>query len=89
MYPTEPKVARGELPDPFILPDGSRITTRDAWKACSSAWREMIIGMEYGGMPPVPESVDIEELNHSAVSVWPGKPLQAFGLDALLFLQPR
>lgn len=73
-YPTEPKVDAGELPDPFLMPDGNRITSRDEWMACSEAWREMVIDMEYGGMPPGPDSIEIEELNHTAVKIWPEGP---------------
>lgn len=28
-YPTEPSINRGELPDPFALPDGGRVRTRE------------------------------------------------------------
>ena len=30
--------------------------------------------MEYGGLPPKPDSIEIETLSHSAVGHWPGEP---------------
>jgi len=73
-YPSEPIVNKGELPDPFAMPDGARITTREEWPARSLAWRDMIVDMEYGGLPPKPNSIEIETLCHSTVRILPGTP---------------
>jgi cephalosporin-C deacetylase-like acetyl esterase len=74
-YPTEPIVNKGELPNPFITPgDGGRISRRDEWPACARLWRDMIIDLEYGGMPPAPESLTHEILCHNNRGMWPGKP---------------
>ena len=74
-YPHEPIVNKGELPDPFVpAGDDGRISRRNEWPACARAWRDMIIDLEYGGMPPVPESLTHETLCHNNRRTWPGKP---------------
>jgi len=73
-YPSDPIVNAGELPDPFRMPDGGRVTTPEQWSGCAQAWREMIFEMEYGGLPPEPEAVEIEALCHSSVRRWPESP---------------
>ncbi len=73
-YPVEPVVKRGALPDPFALPDGTRVATREAWPERARAWRDMVIGMEFGGMPPEPVAVEAETLCQASVSRWPGAP---------------
>ena len=73
-YPTEPIVNKGELPDPFAMPAGDSVTTMEEWPARSRAWRDMILDMEYGGLPPKPSSIEIETLCHSDVRCWPGTP---------------
>lgn len=73
-YPAEPIVDRGDLPDPFMMPDGRRITTTEAWPECSQSWRDMILETEYGGLPPAPVGIDVEYLCHSQIRRWPGAP---------------
>lgn len=74
VYPTEPIIRKGELPDPFAMPDGTRIATREAWPERSRAWRDMLVDMEYGGMPPTPDVVEIETLCHNSIRRWSGSP---------------
>ena len=73
-YPAEPIVNKGELPDPFALPDGDRISAREEWPSRSQAWRDMIVDTEYGSLPPPPDAIEVETLCHSGVSRWPGSP---------------
>lgn len=73
-YPTKPIVKRGPLPDPFALPGGGRVQTSGEWTERSAAWRDLIVKMEYGGLPPAPKEVKGETLCHSAVRRWPGAP---------------
>ena len=56
------------------MPDGGRVSTRETWPGRSRAWKDMILEMEYGGLPPNPEKVEIEFLCHSGVSCWPEVP---------------
>jgi hypothetical protein len=71
-YPIEPIVNQGELPDPFATPGGGRIAAREEWPERSRAWRDMILEMEYGGLPPKPDAIEIETLCHTSVHRWPG-----------------
>ncbi|MDA3873951.1 MAG: hypothetical protein PF795_08315 [Kiritimatiellae bacterium] len=74
-YPTEPKVNRGAWPDPFSPPGGDRIQSPHDWPACAAVWREMILDVEYGGMPPPPkEPIRVETLSHGHVHRWAGDP---------------
>jgi hypothetical protein len=73
-YPIEPLVNRGDLPDPFALPGGGRLRTREEWPERAAAWRDLIVDMEYGGLPPSPAAVEAETLAHSAAGRWAGPP---------------
>ncbi len=73
-YPTEPVVNKGELPDPFVAPGGKRIASKEEWPACSRAWRDMVVEMEYGGLPPPPDGIEVETLCHSQARRLPGSP---------------
>lgn len=52
----------GKMPDPFKKADGTRMTP-DEWQEKRDEIRDMIVDMEYGGMPPRPEYVDFERIN--------------------------
>ena len=73
-YPTTPIVDKGPIPDPFAHEDGRRVQSRDAWPARAAAWRELVVGTEYGGMPPAADAVTVEPLCHTAVKRWDGQP---------------
>ena len=73
-YPTTPTVDKGELPDLFLKPDGARVSSPDEWAARARAWRDQVVALEYGGLPPVPDKVEVESLCHSAVRRWPETP---------------
>ncbi len=73
-YPIRPAVDKGELPDLFSLPGGGRIRSRKQWPARSKAWLDMVLDVEYGGLPPKPRSIKAETLCHSRASRLPGAP---------------
>lgn len=73
-YPTEPIVNQGELPDLFALPSGARLTRPEQWPAQASAWRERVIGLMFGGMPPQPSRIEFETICHNVVRRLPSKP---------------
>lgn len=73
-YPAEPSVNKGELPDPFAAPGVPRVDAKAAWPAAARAWRDTILNMEYGGLPPRPDSVEIETLCCSTVRRWRSAP---------------
>lgn len=51
-----------KLPDPFLKPDGTRMQTAEDWQAQRTNLLNLVVGMEYGGMPPRPEQVRVEYL---------------------------
>lgn len=73
-YPTEPIVNGGELSDPFALPNGRRVRNREEWPQRAAAWRDLVLNMEYGGLPPAPDAIEVETLSHAGVSRWPNAP---------------
>ncbi len=74
-YPTNPAVNKGTLPNPFTPPNGVPITTAADWPAAAQAWRDLIVEMEYGGLPPQPTDVEIEILCRSQTRHWPQAPM--------------
>ena len=65
----------GRMPDPFRRPDGRRMTAEE-WTEHRAALRDFIVDMEFGGMPPRPETVRFERVSGGAAiqrggtSVW-------------------
>ena len=55
-------IFHGKMPDPFLKPDGTRVTPQE-WPEYKKALRDMIVDIGFGGMPPRPEVVEIEFLN--------------------------
>src|SRR5579884_2990016 len=41
-----------ELPDPFLLEDGSRVLTPKQWQQHRAKLKELILAYEYGHLPP-------------------------------------
>ncbi len=64
-YNTEPKVNAGELPDLFALPGGDRVSSPEQWPERARMWKDTVGELEYGGMPPAPETLEIETLCHN------------------------
>jgi hypothetical protein len=50
-----------ELPDPFIMEDGTRVETLADWEKQREYLKAMIQHYEYGFRPPVPEDVTVRE----------------------------
>ncbi|MHA1340231.1 MAG: glucuronyl esterase domain-containing protein [Promethearchaeota archaeon] len=48
------------LPNPFILLDGTPITSKDQWNRWCEETKEMILELAYGTMPEAPEKVEID-----------------------------
>ena len=56
----------GQLPDLFLKLDGTRVKNAAEWPAQRARLLELVVGTEYGGMPPSPDRVDVEPLWNSA-----------------------
>lgn len=67
-------IFHGKMPDPFRKEDGTRLSP-DEWKMYKKELLDQIVDMEYGGMPPRPEYLEIEQLtpfryNRSHIGIW-------------------
>jgi dienelactone hydrolase len=55
--------APGHLPDPFQFKDGSRVCDTADWTRRRKEILDAIVGIEYGGLPPLPAETHWEELH--------------------------
>jgi len=56
------------LPDPFLFQNGERVRDAADWRRRRQELLELVVGIEYGGMPPAPERTVAEELHtHNVV----------------------
>ncbi len=53
----------GKLPDPFLFAVGRRVKTAADWEERKKELWDPVVGLQYGGMPPEPEFLDIEPLS--------------------------
>lgn len=60
------------LVNPFRRADGSLVRTRAEWPAQRDAWRDLIVDLEYGGLPPTPARTQHEILHDTEVRGQPG-----------------
>jgi hypothetical protein len=74
--PKSPKaiLQKGNLPDPLVSADGRRVKSPEDWPPQARAWRDRIVELEYGGLPPAPDSLHVESLCHSHAKTFPGEP---------------
>ena len=56
-----------ELPDPFRFEDGRRVRSVADWKRRVDEMRELVVGIEYGGLPATPEKTRCEVLHTATV----------------------
>ena len=52
----------GKLPDPFLFNDGRRVKTVSDWEEKRKELFDPCVGLQYGGMPPEPEFLEIDPL---------------------------
>jgi hypothetical protein len=69
-----PLTGLDNLPDPLVAPDGKPAKAPEDWPGLASVWRERIVELEYGGLPPRPDSLEVESLCHSHAKTLPGAP---------------
>lgn len=72
--PRGPVTVLDELPDLFAWPDGRRVETAEAWPTRARAWRDVVVDLGYGGLPPVPDGVAVETRSEARVQRLPGAP---------------
>lgn len=59
----------GELPDPFIREDGSRVTTPEEFDKHKRSLYKSVVELQYGKQPPEPEFLEVEYLSKSRIGV--------------------
>jgi hypothetical protein len=57
-----------ELPDPFLKPDGKRLTTKREWTNQRKRLLDLILRYEYGPLPPVPNNVTASEISSHKIA---------------------
>ncbi|NLB54962.1 MAG: hypothetical protein GX811_04215 [Lentisphaerae bacterium] len=73
-YPTEPIVNKPGLPDPFLKSSGARVANVGEWEEQAEFWRNLVMDMEYGGLPPTPTRIEVELLARAGVRRFDGEP---------------
>ncbi|MEI6520903.1 MAG: hypothetical protein WCO98_12825 [bacterium] len=61
-------MTNSELQNLFMFADGTPVITVDDWQRRRIEMRDIIVGIEYGGMPPVPECTEYEILHTASVA---------------------
>ena len=61
-----------ELPDPFRFEDGTAVRTVDDWPRRRREMRDLIVGIEYGGLPPTPPTTRCDHLHTFEVAALDG-----------------
>ncbi|MDR3192564.1 MAG: hypothetical protein LBT87_05820, partial [Treponema sp.] len=80
-----------KLPDPLVKADGMRIQSAGEWNSQRERILELVLGMEYGGLPPKPKEQDCEFLcsfngvfNTYAITIGNGEERFSFELQLLI-----
>lgn len=61
-----------ELDNPFVFEDGSHVETVDDWRRRRREIRELVLEVEYGGLPPEDAAVRAEPLHTHKPKQFPG-----------------
>lgn len=72
--PVQELAQQTQLPDPFLKPDGSRVSTPDEWPQQRAYLKAMLEHYQYGTMPPKPEHLEVQCLDSK--TLLDGKALQ-------------
>ncbi len=62
------------MPDPFVKPDGTRLTSKAEWPAQRDYLKAMMAYYQFGERPPLPKDFGLEKLESK--SVFAGKAVQ-------------
>lgn len=58
---------KGNLPNPFIMNDGTPVTTAEDWEQRRQEMYKTAVELQYGTMPPAPEFLEVELLDDAAL----------------------
>lgn len=56
------------LPDPFLMPNGRRVSTHRDWRRQRQYLKAMLANYMYGRMPPRPSEIEIKQTGSRRVS---------------------
>ena len=59
-----------KLPDPFLMEDGSRVKNVSDWERRRAEIYKTAVELQYGKMPPKPEFLEVEPLEHGRLSAY-------------------
>ncbi|MFT5127490.1 MAG: hypothetical protein ACI8W8_001093 [Rhodothermales bacterium] len=59
--------AHSGMPDPFVKPDGTRLTTKAEWPAQRHYLKAMLAYYQYGERPPLPNDFGLDKLESKSV----------------------
>ena len=60
----------GKLPDTFLFNDGTRVKTESDWQRRRKELYETIVNLQFGGMPPEPEFLEVEPLCFGGIDIY-------------------
>ncbi len=63
----------GELPDPFLKADGTRVKDADEWQTHRKELYKTAVELQYGTMPPKPEFLEVEKLHDNSYRIITGR----------------
>ena len=60
----------GKLPDTFLFNDGTRVKTESDWQRRRKELFETTVNLQFGGMPPEPEFLEVEPLCCGGIDIF-------------------
>lgn len=59
----------GQLPDPFLKADGTRISSKEEFEEQKKSFYKSVVELQYGTMPPKPEILEVQKINKGRKSI--------------------
>ncbi len=59
-----------KLTDPFLFNDGTRVSSTEDWKKRRKELYEKTVNLQFGGMPPEPEFLEVEPLCYGTINIF-------------------
>lgn len=81
-----------KLPNPLVRPDGTVVKTASEWFSWRPRVEELVVDLEYGGLPPGPEKLDLELADGGIPETYriiTGTGGRQFGFELQLFIPPH
>lgn len=59
----------GQLPDPFLKPDGTRASTAEEYEELKKEHYKSVVELQYGTIPPKPEFLEVKKITKGRKSI--------------------